>query len=73
MTELMAVYPQLLGLGIDEGTALLVMGSVMEVVGKSGVAVYDRRKPVAAGAKDYEVLTPGTRYDLQKRERVGKR
>jgi cyanophycinase len=72
MTELMAVYPQLLGIGIDEGTALVVRGSVMEVVGKGEVAVYDRRRPAAAGEKDYEVLAPGTRYDLKKRQRLDK-
>jgi cyanophycinase len=70
MTDLMAVYPQLLGIGIGEGTVLVVQGSVMEVVGKSPVAVYDRRRPVTAGAKDYEELTPGTRYNLAIRERV---
>jgi cyanophycinase len=69
MTALMAVYPQLLGIGIDEGTILIVRGSVMEVAGKSTVAVYDRRKPVT-GNTDYDVLTPGTRYDLEKRERI---
>jgi cyanophycinase len=70
MTSLMAVYPQLLGIGIDEGTVIIVRGSVMEVMGKGLVGVYDRRKPVAAGEKDYEELTPGTRYDLAKRQRL---
>jgi cyanophycinase len=72
MTELMATYPQLLGIGIDEGTALVVRGSIMEVIGKSQVAVYDRRRPVAAGDKDYEVLPAGARYDMKKRQRLDK-
>jgi cyanophycinase len=72
MTDVMAAHPQLLGIGLDEGTAILVQGSVMEVMGKTNVAVYDRRKPLVAGQKDYDVLTPGTRYNLKTRERVEK-
>jgi cyanophycinase len=68
MTELMKVYPQLLGIGIDEGTVIIVRGHTLEVMGKSLVAVYDRRRPVGAG-KDYEELPPGSHYDLQKRRR----
>jgi cyanophycinase len=72
MTELMAVYPQLLGIGIDEGTALIVQGKVMEVVGRSKVAVYDRRRAVAPGGPDYQILTPGMRYNLKLRRLVEK-
>ena len=72
MTGLMAAHPQLLGIGIDEGTVVVVRGSVLEVVGKSTVAVYDRRRPVAVGVKDYEILTPGSRYDMEKRRRLDK-
>jgi cyanophycinase len=73
MTELMAVYPQLLGIGIGEGTVLVVHGSVMEIVGKSPVAVYDRRRPVVDGQKDYDELVPGTRYDLAAQQRIEKK
>jgi cyanophycinase len=69
MSELMAVYPQLLGIGIDEGTVIIVHGSEMEVVGRSKVAVYDRRKP-AGGGKDFEEVPAGARYDLVKRRRI---
>jgi cyanophycinase len=72
MTELMTAHPQLLGIGIDEGATLVVRGSVMEVFGKANVAVYNRNHPVVAGEKDYEELTPGTRYDLKTRTRLGK-
>lgn len=68
MTELMAAYPQLLGIGIDEGTVIIVSGSIMEVAGKSKIAVYDRKKPAAT--PDYEELPPGTRYDLVARKRL---
>jgi cyanophycinase len=70
MTKLVAAYPQLLGIGIDEGTAIVVQGPVMEVMGKSKVGVYDRRKPVQPNEPDYEELPTGTKYDLVKRQRL---
>ena len=70
MTQLMTAYPQLLGIGIDEGTVIIVRGTKMEVIGKSKVAVYDRRKPVKPGEKDYEELEAGSVYDLEARKRV---
>lgn len=71
MTELLAAYPQLLGIGIDEGTVIVVRGAVMEVVGKSKVAVYDRRA-VKEGERDYEELPAGARYDLERRQLLAK-
>jgi cyanophycinase len=70
MTALVNAYPQLLGLGIDEGTVAVVRGSILEVVGKSKIAVYDRRRPVRPGAPDYEELPAGARYDLPARKRI---
>jgi cyanophycinase len=72
MTELMNTYPQLLGIGIDEGTVIIVQEATMEVAGKSKVAVYDRRKPVKQGENDYEELPAGAKYDLEKRQRLEK-
>ncbi|HEY8503884.1 MAG TPA: cyanophycinase [Gemmataceae bacterium] len=71
MTALVERYPMLLGIGIDEGTVLVVRKSVAEVVGRGKVAVYDRRKPLPEGGPDYEVLLPGERYDLKERRKVG--
>jgi cyanophycinase len=73
MTELMAAYPQLLGIGIDESTVLVVHGTIMEVVGKSKVAVYDRRKPIPATGPDYETVPAGARYDLAARRLLEKK
>jgi cyanophycinase len=70
MTSLMAAYPQLLGLGLDEQTAIEVQGQVMEVVGASKVAVYDRRRPLEQGQPDYQVLTARMKYDLKERKVV---
>jgi cyanophycinase len=67
MTAVMKAHPQLLGIGIDEATALVVRGHVAEVIGRNKVQFYDRRKPVEPGQPDYEVVRPGGRYDLKAR------
>jgi cyanophycinase len=72
MTELVRTYPQLLGIGIDEGTVIVVKGSVFQVVGKSKVAVFDRSKPVKDGEKDYEEIEAGMKYDMKARKQVEK-
>jgi cyanophycinase len=68
MTAVMKAHPQLLGIGIDEQTAIVVHGEVMEVVGLSKVAVYNCGRPIVEGQPDYEVLTSGMRYDLKSRK-----
>lgn len=72
MTRLKAMFPQLLGIGIDEGTALIVNGSIMEVVGRSKVAVYERTGPFEPGQADYRTLKAGQKYDLKNRQLVEK-
>lgn len=67
MTLLMTAHPQLLGIGIDETTAVIVRGSTAEVLGKNAAHFYDRRKPVADGQPDYETVKPGGKYDLKER------
>jgi cyanophycinase len=69
MTGLMKDYPQYLGIGIDECTALVVTGSTAEVIGKSKVAFYDTRKK-PAGEKDYEEVFPNEKYDLKERRKI---
>ena len=60
-------HPELLGIGIDENTALVVQGDQAEVIGASYVLVYDNRSTVGDGGKFY-FLAPGDRFDLAKRE-----
>ncbi|MGH7223545.1 MAG: Type 1 glutamine amidotransferase-like domain-containing protein [Gemmataceae bacterium] len=68
MTGLMKTYPQLLGIGIDESTALVVQGHVGEILGRGKVYFYDRRKPFAKDGPDYEAIKRGGRYDLKERK-----
>lgn len=42
MFSILDNHPELLGLGIDENTAIVVRGDTLEVVGKSYVLIYDK-------------------------------
>lgn len=68
MTALMKAYPQYLGIGIDEGTALVVRGSTAEVIGKSKVAFYDYRSGVPRTEPDYTIVPAGKSYHLRDRK-----
>jgi len=68
MAALMKVYPQLLGVGIDEATALVVRGSVAEVMGQGQAHFYDRRKPLEEDKPDHESVKAGGLYDLKERK-----
>jgi cyanophycinase len=70
MTALMKAYPQYLGIGIDEATALIVQGSTAEIIGNGQVHFYDRRREVVEGQPDYETLSAGQRYNLQSRQKI---
>lgn len=71
MTGLKKAYPQLIGLGIDEATALIVRGTTMEVVGKSQVAVFDRQPNDPDTDPEYEVVKAGQKYDFKQRRLMG--
>ncbi|MBA4186821.1 MAG: cyanophycinase [Planctomycetaceae bacterium] len=71
MTGLMKKYPQYLGIGLDEATAIVVTGTTAEVIGKSKVGFYDTTKK-PDGDKDYEELKHGDKYDLKKRAKIEK-
>ncbi|WP_020468038.1 cyanophycinase [Zavarzinella formosa] len=70
MTALMNTYPQFLGIGLDESTAIVVQGSVAEILGLGKAHFYDRKKPVKEGEPDFEAFPAGTRYDLVKRAKI---
>jgi len=60
--------PELLGLGIDERTALLVTGDLASVLGPGRVAIYDMTDPLALIPLRY--LSRGSVYDLGARQVV---
>lgn len=60
-------HPHLLGLGIDEGAAVVVRGDRMEIMGRSKVAVYDHKR-FEGGDKPYFFLKPGDVFNLRSRK-----
>lgn len=67
LVDVIAKHPHLLGLGIDENTAIVVRGDRFEVLGQGYVAVYDARHPTRPPDRFF-LLAPGDRYDLATRE-----
>ena len=67
MTQLMTRYPQLLGIGLDEATAIIVQKSKADVIGKGRVFFYDRKRSVEADQPDYIALPADSSYDLASR------
>lgn len=68
LIEVVEAHPDLLGIGIDENTALVVRGDDAEVIGESYVLVYDNRTTVGSAAGRFYFLAPGDRFDLATRE-----
>lgn len=70
MTSLVDTYPQLLGIGIDEATAIIVQKSEAKVVGRGQVFFYDRNQPVIPGEDDFIALKAGEKFDLDSRKKI---
>ena len=62
--------PHLLGIGLSEGTAIIVTGDTFEVAGKWMVAVHDNTRAYQPWEKPYFVLSPGDAYDMKTRRIV---
>ena len=62
--------PHLLGIGLSEGTAIIVTGDTFEVMGKWKVAVHDNTRTYQPWQKPYFVLAPGDVYDMKARRTV---
>jgi suppressor of ftsI len=69
MLEVLALESELLGIGVDESTAVIVTGDRAEVVGQGFVAFYN----TADGAGDpYYFLRSGDVFDLGRRVTAGR-
>ena len=60
-------YPNLLGIGLSEGTAIVVTGDRFEVIGKWKVAIHDNTRAYQPWEKPYYVLSPGDVYNMKTR------
>jgi cyanophycinase len=66
-------FPSLLGIGLSEGTAIVVTSDRFEVIGKWKVAVHDNTRLYQPWEKPYYVLSPGDVYNMKTRriEKLG--
>ena len=64
MSQLVKTYPQLLGIGIDETTAIEVSASTAIVSGNGSVYFFDGTKRSEDDAPSFVKLREGDRYDL---------
>jgi cyanophycinase len=77
MFEILEKQPELLGIAIDENTAILVSGNTFEVMGKSYVLIYDGTYwdqksndylPLQKGEQKFHTLRVGRKYDMKERK-----
>jgi cyanophycinase len=66
LVPVVAAHPNLLGLGIDDGMAVVVQGGFLDIIGNGKVAVYDNADH---NGTHYYFLSAGDRFDLTKREK----
>ena len=67
LIEVIQAHPELLGIGIDENTAIVVRGDRFEVIGQGYVAIYDANSQIDSGGLFY-FLAPGDRFDMASRQ-----
>ncbi len=76
LLEVINAYPDLLGIGLDENTGIVVQGNEMEVIGASFVAIYDynlwpenpnNTQTLNNGGKFF-LLRSGDRYNVNTRQ-----
>lgn len=67
LATLIRKAPELLGIGLDEATAVWVQRDTLQVIGKSYVAIYDYNT-MAADKNPFFFLGDGQKYDLANRK-----
>jgi len=80
--EILENRPELLGIGLDEDTGIIVSGDRFTVFGNSYVAIYDGTRwsrerdtvyDLPKGSKEFYVLKEGEEYDMKNRKVVFKK
>ncbi len=67
LVAVIAAKPGLLGLGLDEPSAVVVKGDRFQVIGQTVVGIYDGKDH---DGKKYYFLSSGEQFDLRERRRV---
>ena len=77
MYEILDNRPELLGIGLDENTGIIVKGDKFSVIGESYVTIYDGTRwsaerdtiyQLPVGSREFYLLKKGNEYDLKKRK-----
>lgn len=68
LIPVMKKYPNLLGIGLSEGTAIIVTGDRFEVMGAWKVAIHDNTRVYQPWEKPYYVLSAGDVYNMKVRK-----
>lgn len=77
MFDILKYRPQLLGIGLDESTAIVVKGDIFEVIGMSNVVIYDKSfwsregsdlKTLPNENATFYFLQSGDKYNLRERK-----
>ena len=68
LNAVIAKYPDLLGIGLSEATAIVVHGDTFDVIGAWKVAVHDDTRPYQPWEKPYFVLEKGDVYNMKTRK-----
>lgn len=68
LTGLKSRYPDMIGVELQDSTALVVRGSKMQVIGKHPVTVIDRRPKDPGDYPEFSRVKPGESYDLCERK-----
>jgi len=71
LVDFIKASPKLIGIGLDEATAIVVQQDILEVVGASYVAIYDYDAIVKKNVP-FLLLKSGDHYDLKKRLNISK-
>jgi len=66
LLEIIEAKPELLGVGLDEDTAIVIQGNEFEVIGQSYVVIYDHEQLQATDGRFY-MLEPGDNFDMLNR------
>jgi cyanophycinase len=70
LTDVIRKMPTLLGIGLSEGTAIIVSGDTFDVIGKWKVAIHDNTRLYQPWEKPYYVLSAGDVYNMKTRKIV---
>tara|TARA_B100000315_G_scaffold246020_1_gene272795 strand:+ start:2006 stop:2842 length:837 start_codon:yes stop_codon:yes gene_type:complete len=67
LLEIVEAKPELLGVGLDEDTAIIIRGNRFEVIGQSYIAIFDHSHKLDSGGRFY-FLEPGDQFDMLQRQ-----